>query len=74
MKKSGGAIIFLLLGLSGLASPVDTTLLKAKPVYGKEARVVSYLLDNNHYRRIHFNDSLSSIVFDAFFIVLGLLF
>ncbi|MBY0436103.1 MAG: carboxy terminal-processing peptidase, partial [Cyclobacteriaceae bacterium] len=45
----------------------DTTQLRSKPVFGKEARVITYLLDNNHYRKIHLNDSLSSVVFDAYF-------
>ena len=67
MKKNVGLIVFLLAGLQSIAVPVDTTQLRAKPVFGKEARVISYLLDNNHYRKIRFNDSLSSVVFDAFF-------
>lgn len=67
MKKNVGVIIFLLASVQGIAVPVDTTQLRAKPVSGKEARVISYLLDNNHYRKIRFNDSLSSVVFDAFF-------
>ncbi|MEJ0033730.1 MAG: S41 family peptidase [Bacteroidota bacterium] len=44
----------------------DTTLLVPKPVYGKEALVVSYILDNNHYRKIKLNDSLSSKILDAY--------
>src|SRR5690348_8788241 len=44
----------------------DTTSLKPKEVYGKEARVVAYLLDNNHYRKIHLGDSLSSVILDQF--------
>jgi carboxyl-terminal processing protease len=44
----------------------DTTTLVAKPVYGKEARVIAYILDNNHYRKIKLNDSLSSIILDRF--------
>ena len=67
MKKNVGLIIFLLASLQSIAVPVDTTQLSAKPIFGKEARVISYLLDNNHYRKIRFNDSLSSVVFDAFF-------
>ena len=46
--------------------PKDTTALKPKPVYGKEALVVSYILDNNHYRKIKLNDSLSSKILDAY--------
>lgn len=46
--------------------PLDTLELKPKQVYGKEAKVVSYILDNNHYRKIQLNDSLSSAIFDAY--------
>jgi carboxyl-terminal processing protease len=44
----------------------DTTELKPKPVYGKEAKVVAYILDNNHYRKIQLNDSLSSVILDEY--------
>ena len=46
--------------------PRDTTQLKAKPIYGKEAKVVSYILDNNHYRKISLNDSLSSVILEEY--------
>jgi carboxyl-terminal processing protease len=46
--------------------PKDTLELKPKPVYGKEALVVSYILDNNHYRKIKLNDSLSSKILDSY--------
>jgi carboxyl-terminal processing protease len=52
---------------AGAFSLSDTTSqLKPKPVYGKEAKVIAYILDNNHYRKIHFNDSLSSVVLDQY--------
>lgn len=44
----------------------DTVELKSKPVYGKEAKVISYVLDNNHYRKLHLNDSLSSAILDRY--------
>lgn len=47
-------------------SRADTTVLKPKAVFGKEARVISYILDNNHYRKIQLNDSLSSAILDAY--------
>lgn len=50
---------------SYLPSAPDTVL-QPKAVYGKEARVISYVLDNNHYRKIHLNDSLSSAILDAY--------
>lgn len=68
MKKTlfAGLIgVFLSLQLSA-AAPIDTVTLKPKPVYGKEAKVIVYLLDNNHYRKIQFNDSLSSAILDAY--------
>lgn len=46
------------------STPYDT--LKAKPVYGKQAQVISYILDNNHYSKIRLNDSLSSAILDAY--------
>lgn len=46
--------------------PGDTTELKAKPIYGKEAKIVSYILDNNHYRKIGLNDSLSSVILNEY--------
>jgi len=44
----------------------DTTVLKPKPVYGKEAKVIAYILDNNHYRKIQLNDSLSAVILDEY--------
>jgi carboxyl-terminal processing protease len=49
-----------------LGAVADTTQLKAKPVYGKEAKVVTYILDNNHYRKITLGDSLSSVILDEY--------
>lgn len=63
-------IYYLFIGLiawsSHAAVPTDTTRLKAKPVYGKEAKIVSFILDNNHYRKIGLNDSLSSVILDEY--------
>lgn len=44
----------------------DTTFLRSKPIYGKEAKVITYILDNNHYRKINLDDSLSSVILDAY--------
>lgn len=63
-----GIVVITLLGGSvsyGL-NLKDTTELKSKPVYGKEAKVISYVLDNNHYRKLHLNDSLSSAILDRY--------
>ena len=57
-----GLCVVLLTSQLALGSGADTTLLKSKPVYGKEAKVITYILDNNHYRKINLDDSLSSVI------------
>jgi carboxyl-terminal processing protease len=69
MKRSLGilgGIAGILIHFFAVATPADTTQLKPKPVYGKEAKVVAYILDNNHYRKIHLDDSLSSVILDGY--------
>jgi carboxyl-terminal processing protease len=61
-----GIIISALSGTVLLAHPADTLTLKAKPIYGREARVMVYLLGERHYRKITLNDSLSSAILDAY--------
>src|SRR6187551_2080808 len=56
----------IIAGATAYAVPADTTQFKPKPVYGKEAKVIAYLLDNNHYRKIKMNDSLSSVILDKY--------
>ncbi len=63
-------LLLIISGFRGLSFAPDTTQLRAKAVFGKEARVVSYLLDNHHFRRIKFNDSLSSVVLNSYFLEL----
>ena len=58
--------ILALIGQAGILSVPDTTALRPKAVYGKEARVISYILDNNHYRKLKLNDSLSSAILDSY--------
>ncbi len=60
------SLVFTFLITSAYHVPADTTGLRPKPVYGKEARVTSYILDNNHYRRLKLNDSLSSAILDRY--------
>lgn len=57
---------FLLSVHLAFAAPPDTTTLRPKAVFGKEARAISFILDNNHFRKIQLNDSLSSAILDAF--------
>lgn len=70
MKKTSIlSVILIALAVSrsfSFSFEADTTTLKPKAIYGKEARVMSYILDNNHYRKIHLNDSLSSSILDAY--------
>jgi carboxyl-terminal processing protease len=66
MKKLSWVLLFLTAHLVALSTPKDSLELKPKAVYGKEARVVSYILDNNHYRKIRLNDSLSSVILDQY--------
>lgn len=55
-------LVFKSFALPGL----DTLELKPKPVFAKEAKVMVYILDNNHYRKLHLNDSLSSAILDSY--------
>jgi carboxyl-terminal processing protease len=59
-------LFFISAKLSASVFPADTTTLKAKPVYGKEAKIIAYILDNNHYRKILFDDSLSSVILEGY--------
>ncbi len=61
-----GSVLVLLANLWTSGAPLDTAQLKPKAVYGKEAKVIAYILDNNHYRKIAFNDSLSSVILDEY--------
>lgn len=58
--------IVALMAHAGIITLSDTTRLKPKAVYGKEAQVISYILDNNHYRKLKLNDSLSSAILDSY--------
>jgi carboxyl-terminal processing protease len=56
--------LFLLLQVS-VGAPADSTL-HPKATYGKEASVMAYLLENSHYRKTRFSDSLSAVIFDRY--------
>ncbi|MBS1682955.1 MAG: carboxy terminal-processing peptidase [Bacteroidetes bacterium] len=66
MKKL--LLIGTLLLSAGLAGAIDkdTTVLRPKPVYGREARVIAYILDSYHYRKISLNDSLSAAILNEY--------
>jgi carboxyl-terminal processing protease len=55
-----------LLALAAFGSGRDTTALKSKPVYGKEAKQVIAILDALNYRRLKLNDSLASAILDRY--------
>jgi len=61
------AWVLLFASQMALGAISDTTaFLRSKPIYGKEAKVITYILDNNHYRKISLNDSLSSQILDSY--------
>ena len=62
MKKLAVLLILTFGFLISKGSVGDTTTLKPKPVYGREARIISLILDTNHYRKITLNDSLSGAI------------
>lgn len=59
-------VLFTALSIANGNNLRDTLELKSKPVYGKEAKVISYVLDNNHYRKLKLDDSLSSAILDRY--------
>ncbi|MFN8688662.1 MAG: hypothetical protein ACK5XL_01550, partial [Cyclobacteriaceae bacterium] len=58
--------VWLLISHAAAGFKRDTTALRSKPVYGKEARVIAYILDGNHYRKTKLNDSLSAVILDRY--------
>ena len=66
MKKIIVLQVFVLAFFASRANEYDTTTLKPKPVYGKEARVISDILDTQHYRKIALNDSLSAAILQQY--------
>lgn len=67
IRKAVLLLVFAALGSEGFCFSPDSTRLRPKAVFGKEARVVTALLENNHFRKIKFNDSLSSVILDNYF-------
>jgi carboxyl-terminal processing protease len=68
MKRLVFAVFFSLAAIFHISAEAfsDSTRLEAKPFYGKEAKIIVYLLNSNHYSKITFNDSLSSAILDEF--------
>jgi carboxyl-terminal processing protease len=70
MKRLGLWVITILLSVGQYVHAQTDTILVEKPVYGKQAKVVTQILDNNHYRKLQLNDSLSSAILDAYILTL----
>lgn len=67
MKKVGSILFFLVtFNVLSWASIGDTTSFQPKAIYGKEAQTIIAILNNNHYSKIKFNDSLSSAILDQY--------
>jgi carboxyl-terminal processing protease len=67
MKKVGSILFFLLIiNVLSWATVADTTTFQPKAIYGKEAQIIIAILNNNHYSKIKFNDSLSSAILDQY--------
>jgi carboxyl-terminal processing protease len=68
MKRFVGFVAVGILFITGsyAASQGDSTILQPKPIYGKQAKVIAYVLDGNHYSKIKLNDSLSSAILDSY--------
>jgi carboxyl-terminal processing protease len=67
MKNRAGLIfLFILIAAGSGVASIDTTRFKPKPIYGKEAQVIVSILNNNHYSKVKFTDSLSSVVLDEY--------
>lgn len=66
LMKRTALLVMLLFPALCFALPADTTRLQPKPVYGKEAKIIAYILDNNHYRKITLNDSLSGVILEQY--------
>ena len=59
-------ILTVLTVTSSFGYAYDTLSLKAKPIYGREARVIASILNERHYRKIKLNDSLSSAILESY--------
>jgi carboxyl-terminal processing protease len=66
MKRFVLLFLGVLVSVAGIASSVPDTLLQNKPAYGKQAKIVVSILESNHYRKMPFSDSLSSVVLNNY--------
>src|ERR1043165_6149176 len=66
MKKIFVLSVLVLFALVSKADFRDTLTLKPKAIYGREAKVISDILDSRHYRKIALNDSLSAAILQQY--------
>jgi carboxyl-terminal processing protease len=67
MKRAALWVVYLaFLTSSFLTFAQPDTVLQAKPIYGRQAKLVINLLESSHYRKLPFNDSLSSAILDSY--------
>ncbi|MBX2963006.1 MAG: carboxy terminal-processing peptidase [Cyclobacteriaceae bacterium] len=66
MSKRWLLIVLVLAGSHGLVFGSTDSVFQIKPVFGKQANLVVSILEKSHYRRLPFNDSLSSVVLDSY--------
>lgn len=66
MKKIFVLSVLVLTALISKGNLKDTLTLKPKPIYGREAKIISDYLDARHYRKITLNDSLSAAILQQY--------
>lgn len=66
MMKRWLLVVWVLAASGVFASNTPDSVFQIKPVYGKQAKIVASILETGHYRKLPFNDSLSSVVLDSY--------
>ncbi|MEQ8475026.1 carboxy terminal-processing peptidase [Fulvivirga sp.] len=59
-------LVLIFSGGFSLANPSDSTDLVPKPHFASEAQLAAQILSTYHFRKISFNDSLSSVILDDY--------
>lgn len=66
LKAVVAGLVLVFCGELLLANPSDSTVLAPKPHYANEAQLMAQILSTYHFRKISFNDSLSSVILDDY--------
>jgi len=66
MKRLVLWVIVLFFSVNHFVLGQSDTTLQIKPVFGKQAKLISAILESSHYRKLPLNDSLSSAIFDSY--------